>query len=101
MKLYTPSGKQIIGTKETVPGTALTQEYKTDGEPIYDGETKVWWDDQKTVWSRGSRVYICEDGEEWRFDELTNRPPQDRSDDISEDEFDRLVESKVMGGCSE
>lgn len=81
MKLYTPSLTRIIGTKETVPGTALAQEYKPDGEPIYDGETKIWWDDQKTVWSRGSRVYICEDDEEWRFDELTTEAPKDEEDE--------------------
>ena len=70
MKFFTPNGDAIIGTKETVPGTALAQEYEPNGEPIYDGQTDMWWDDQKTVWSQGSRVYIDEGGDEWSFEEL-------------------------------
>lgn len=86
MKLVTANDTLIIGTKETVPGTALASEFEADGTPIYDGETKIWWDDQKTVWSQGSRVYIDEAGEEYRFDELTVVADDEDANEEEEDD---------------
>lgn len=78
-KLFTPAGAQIVGTKEIIPGMAQATSYSADGEPIYDGGTTIWWDDQKTVWEKGSRVYLDENGGEWAFAQLTPGADEEKS----------------------
>jgi hypothetical protein len=74
-KLYSPAGTEIIGTLESIPGTALLSEVtrSPDGslELTYGGGTNVDWDNQQTVrrfnppTKAHERVFVCEDGDEW------------------------------------
>ena len=82
-RLKTPNGTFITGTLETVPGEALIAYFEENGEPVYAGETKINWDDQKTVWREGSRVYLDEDGEEFTIDQLSW--VQGTEDDVEEE----------------
>ena len=71
MRFKSPSGSPIIGTKENVPGCALATHYTEQGDPQYDGETTMYWDDQTSVTAAGGGlVYIDDEGVEWRFDQL-------------------------------
>lgn len=66
-----PNGLPIIGTLETMCGVALIDEIDETGEPVFSGETKIWWDEQKTVERDGKLVFVDEEGGEWIFDQLT------------------------------
>lgn len=71
---FSPRGARIIGTNDTVPGTAHAREYYigTDSAliPEYEGWTDVCWDAQEVVTVDGERTYVCEDGETWKESEL-------------------------------
>lgn len=79
MRFLSPNGHAIIGVLETVPGRANAAEYDADGVPEYSGGTEVFWDDQKPVMEDGSRIYLCDDGERWRFDQLVREVPEGTS----------------------
>ncbi|MDB6095553.1 MAG: hypothetical protein JWM32_3115 [Verrucomicrobia bacterium] len=74
-QLYAPNGKQIIATKDWIPGNALIQgaTRAADGslEIEWAGETKVCWDGQYTEQVNGRMTYLDEDANEWREDQLT------------------------------
>lgn len=87
MRFLSPNGSPIVGTKELIPGMAYASEYSETGEPEYEGETDVYWNDQKTIKRRGpngkvSLVYLDEGGEEWTFDQLSPEP-----DDADDEEY--------------
>jgi len=66
--LKAPNGKLIIGTLETVPGTALIQNAKVKCGKVefeYEGETKIDWDSQKSVLEGGQRVFVDEEWNTW------------------------------------
>ncbi len=71
MKIHRPKcpqcGEPPRGTVETVSGCALLNEYpEGSGFYDYDGETKIWWDEQKTITSPNGRArMICYSGHEW------------------------------------
>lgn len=73
----TPTGLQVKGTVERIPGTARTEGLKVDGqgkvEPIYGGGTDVCWDGQVTVVQDGHRLWVDEDGDEWPENKLKVR----------------------------
>ncbi|MEX0684040.1 MAG: hypothetical protein WD472_11390 [Dehalococcoidia bacterium] len=71
MRFLSPNGTAIIGTLERLSGRAEAEEYEANGEPCYSGSTEIFYDDQETVWLKGSRVYLDESGQEWLFSELT------------------------------
>jgi hypothetical protein len=66
-----PNGIEISGTSEILPATALIDSINDDGTPNYAGESKLWWDDQKTKTRDGKILFVDESGEEWTFDQLT------------------------------
>jgi hypothetical protein len=69
---YSPKGALITGTLETVRCRALIAGIEADGTPYYAGETEVFWDEQKTVCNEKDQIiFLCEDGLEWTFDQLT------------------------------
>ena len=39
---------------------------EADGDPLYSGETEVWWDELKTIYREGERVWVDPDGNEFR-----------------------------------
>ncbi len=72
MRAISPNGYDIIGTDELVPGTALivdgTYERGKDGilDFEWDGETKMFWDGQRTVEdANGERLFVDTEGELW------------------------------------
>ncbi len=77
MKLQSPTGKDIIGTQEAVPGTAginnsdVTLNKKT-GQYDFDndGDTEVAWDEQTTEMHLGQRTFVASDGTLWLEREL-------------------------------
>lgn len=71
MKFTSPTGSEIIGTLETIPGVAAAEEFDAAGKPEYSGSTEVDWDNQKTIERNGSLVYVDDDGAEWLFSDLT------------------------------
>jgi hypothetical protein len=74
--LESPKGVRIIGTLDLVPGCALIQEGTAQNtgkgrfDFEYEGETKVYWDDQKTQRRRGERLFVDENGDVWRESRL-------------------------------
>lgn len=85
MHLFAPNGSQIVGTLERITGRANATSYSETGEPEYDGETEVWWDEQETATNAaGQTIYVDEDGYQWTFDELTAAPEED--DEEGDDE---------------
>lgn len=56
---------EIVGTLETLSGVALIGEVSSLADFEYAGETKVWWDDQRTVVRDGQRIFVDDDGEEY------------------------------------
>jgi len=46
---FTKTGKRLQGTLERLRGVALVEGKGNDGELVYTGETKIWWDEQETV----------------------------------------------------
>lgn len=74
-QLYAPNGQRIAASKDWIPGNALIAFVKraTDGtlDIEWDGETKMCWDGQHTEELAGKRIFLDEDSNEWREDQLT------------------------------
>lgn len=70
-----PKGKEIIGSFEKVTGVALgsvtRKDRYTDVEIEYDGETKIWWDEQRQVYEDGEKLWVDEDHLIWKTSELS------------------------------
>jgi hypothetical protein len=66
---------QIIGTLERLTARANISGFDEKNEPIWEGSTKVFWDSQKTQTcsTTGQLLYLDEDGNEYRMDELEFR----------------------------
>ncbi len=64
---------EIEGTLETVRGVALTLGLEEDGSPIYAGETKIWWDEQRTVMHGNDRVWIGSNGTTYLQSQIEDR----------------------------
>jgi hypothetical protein len=59
------TGAAIVGTLETVRGCALIDGIDGDGYPVYAGQTDIWWDEQRTVYTADDKpIYIDEFGNE-------------------------------------
>lgn len=72
MRYVSPTGFAIIGTLERITGVAHALDYDENGDPEYDGETTVWWDEQETaVDAKGRTIYVDEEGGQWPWAELT------------------------------
>jgi len=73
-QLYAPNGKLITAAKDWIPGNALIMgaSRNADGslEIEWEGETKICWDGQHTETDAGLRIFLDEDGNEWREDQL-------------------------------
>ena len=69
MGKYSPIGSMIRGTLETITGCALIS-FNDDGSWDYDGETDVWWDEQRTLTKDGEDLFVDEAGYSWKASEL-------------------------------
>ena len=71
--VHAPDGKEIVGTLEQVFGiariTSVVQN-EEDVEVIYDGQTDIDWNTQKSMTMFGERLYLDEDQRVWREDEI-------------------------------
>ena len=58
-------GEEIEGAVETLVGVAILQAIGS-GNYEYEGTTKLWWDEQKTVHDKQGRVLlVCVNSHEW------------------------------------
>lgn len=79
--LYTPNGKRIVAAKDWIPGNALilSATRNPDGtfEIEWEGETKICWNGQYTERLGGQRIFLDDDANEWRENELSlgSEPP--------------------------
>jgi hypothetical protein len=70
-RLFTPRGVLIIGVNEVIPCLARVDSFDAEGNPDeYGGESTLFWDDQRPA-SPGNPIYVCANGHQWRFSELT------------------------------
>lgn len=51
-------GKPAEGTIEELMGVALISEPDENGAVEWEGETKIWWDEQKTKRTPSGKVYL-------------------------------------------
>jgi hypothetical protein len=76
MKAISPTGTTIVGTVETIPGTANIEEtsFLLDINGVlcfeYSGGTDVDWDEQETVTVNGKRQFVDEGGDVWGEDKI-------------------------------
>jgi hypothetical protein len=74
-QLYAPNGRRIIASKDWIPGNALitsvTREPDGTLDITWDGETRMCWDGQHTEEWAGKRIFLDDQGNEWREDQLT------------------------------
>lgn len=60
------------GSVEALSGVAVFTDPAPDGSVDYEGDTQIWWDEQKTVRDRQGRVQlICHNGHDW-FSEVVD-----------------------------
>lgn len=70
MRAFAPNGSQIIGTLERLFARAEIRadsfERKPDGtvDFAWEGETKIFYDDQETVVRNNQVIFLTEDGDE-------------------------------------
>ena len=74
-KAYSPEGSPIVGTLELIPGMAMAEVTRDDSGAInveYEGETEVYWNDQKTVRDNETNetIYVDENESRWLESEL-------------------------------
>lgn len=83
MTAIAPNGLEITGTLETITGRARITFHPQDEVDLgderegrlrfaWDGETEVFWDEQKTVANeKGQRIFLDEEGNQWTEDDIT------------------------------
>ena len=83
MTAMAPNGLKITGTLEKMKGRArITFRPQDEADPgderegrlcfSWDGQTEVFWDEQKTVANeKGQRIFLDEEGNQWTEDDIT------------------------------
>jgi len=72
INFVSPEGFPIIGTAEVVLATARIAGIDPETqEPLYDGGTEIHWDTQETQHKDGQMLFVCSNGQDWTFDQLT------------------------------
>lgn len=59
------TGARIVGEKDCIPGIANVRAFDALGQPLYAGETDVFWDEQEAVLRTGVTWWLDEDGDEY------------------------------------
>ncbi|WP_426990888.1 hypothetical protein ACKI2N_032600 [Cupriavidus sp. 30B13] len=51
---------RIVGTLEQIPGCAFVNGFDSCGQPVYSGDTEVWWNGQQTETEPGNNrpIYV-------------------------------------------
>jgi hypothetical protein len=82
MAWRSPTGKEIVATAELVHGTCGIT-INDDGTFDYDGTgTDVDWDSQVQRQLDGQRLFVDEDGDIWRENQIDKNAPDDEDDDV-------------------
>jgi len=82
MNLLSPKGTVIIATLERLSGCSLIVPGSVRAEPAggfsfdYEGNTDIYWDEQRTVIENDQRVFVDEEGIEYPENELRLVPQQ-------------------------
>jgi hypothetical protein len=73
LKAISPTGKEIIGTLETVPGIAFCTFTDSPTGPVsqYSGETEIDWDGQESLQENGRTLYVDKNGDVWTENQFT------------------------------
>ena len=71
----TPTGKELQGVLTSFTGVSVAFGPDSDGQPEWQGETDVWWEESHDVerddgTGQMRRVWVDEDGEEWLESQL-------------------------------
>lgn len=76
LQAYSPVGIHIIGTLESVSGTALIRGFDSETkEHLYSGQTVIDWDTQVTETDKlNGTMYVDEIGDIWFRHQLSFRP---------------------------
>jgi hypothetical protein len=76
LKAFSPEGRPITGTLETIPGEAYIKGFDpVSKDPVYAGETDVWWDAQETITDiLDEPLYLDDLGTTWPYSTLTFAP---------------------------
>jgi len=73
--LRAPNGLRIVASKDWIPGNAGIEKVscRPDGtlDIVWSGETQIGWDGQHTEEIGGQRIFLDENGGEWRENCLT------------------------------
>lgn len=78
MRQYSsPNGHLITGTADKVFVTASIYGFDENNQPVYAGGSEVHWDTQVTLERDGKPLFVCENGDEWTFDQLVLNEEQD------------------------
>lgn len=81
VRLISPQGTPIRGTLEELSAVASAATWSVDRngelEPLYDGETEVFWDSQMTVRRDDTLVVVDRYGQEYLASECTRVPVDD------------------------
>jgi hypothetical protein len=65
---------RIVGSLDTIQARANIVGFEDDGTPIWEGETKVFWDSQQTVTNEaGQPMFLTWDGAEYSLDQIELR----------------------------
>ncbi len=82
-----PGGETIVGTFDLLTGQAIVNGVTVgdDGkiEPAYEGTTEVHWNDQRTKFEAGERLYVDDDCGVWRESQLVFTPRPEAKIDTS------------------
>jgi hypothetical protein len=93
-----PTGAEIIGTVETIPGVARIARFnRTDDGALefeWAGDTEISWDDQVTVRRDGETLFEDADGATWKESELLISEPAEEEADAGDEEAASLTHPK-------
>jgi hypothetical protein len=76
---YSPRGRLIVGTLESLQGTAHIKDFNDDGTFEYTGETDVCYDTTETMKDKnGERIFLDQDGVPCPESKLRKTKPRKR-----------------------
>jgi hypothetical protein len=68
---FSPTGKRIVGTSETLLGTARISSFNDDGTFEYSGVTEDYPESSETKTNdKGEIIFVDEAGDEWPASKL-------------------------------
>jgi hypothetical protein len=62
---FAPTGEELQGTSESVPGTSPCSFTNEERDYDHDGGTKFFYDGAETLSIEGVTLFTCESGDDW------------------------------------